>query len=362
VVTYCGAVREMLAPHGVEARIFSTHSSGWRALWRAVREADLVHLNSNHLRLVLFARLLGKPVLIKYHYPFWDESVVAPHTPMTLGRRFARDLAFVWRHTASDEFAGKRVRHLAARFVRALARLVVAGAVDHRLACSEFIARSTDLPWDVELDYNPARFPAEPPVARGVAGEAPVFFFAGRLDAHKGADLLFTATALLWRRGRRLRVVLAGSGPAEAQLRAQATELGVAGDVEFLGAVPTARVRELMAAARAVVVPSRVNDPAPIVVLEAAAAGVACIGADAGGIPELIGAEGLLFPADDADALSQHMERVLDAPDEAATRGRAAWARLRERCDYAVAAPRLLAIYGRWLPGAAKLAAKERGL
>jgi glycogen synthase len=362
VVTYCAAVREMLALHGVEARIFSTHASGGRALWRAVREVDLVHLNSNHLRLVLFARLLGKPVLIKYHYPFWDECLVAPHTPMTLGRRFARDMAFVWRHTARDEFAGKRARHLAARLIRALARLAVARAVDQRLACSEFIARSSDLPWGVAVDYNPARFPAEPPMARGVAGvagETPVFFFAGRLDPHKGADLLVAATAQLRRNGRSLRVVLAGSGPVEAQLRAQAKEMGVADIVEFLGAVPTTRVSALMVEARAVVVPSRINDPAPMVVLEAAARGVACIGAEVGGIPELIGTEGLLFPMNDADALARQMERVLDAPEEAAALGRAAWARLRERCDYAVAAPRLLAIYRRWWPGAARSAAKE---
>ena len=345
VLTYCERVRAMLGPRGVDVRVFSTHGATWGGLWRAVRAADLVHLNSNHLRLVLFARLQGKPILIKYHYPFWDELTLAPHVPLVWWRRFRRDTGFIWRHSASGPRGWPRWRHNGVRFARAVLRLGVARAVDRRLACSAFIARSADLPLPVDVDYNPMAFPVAPPAEPAGAVREPAFCFVGRLHRHKGADLLLTAAAQLAAHGRRFRVVIAGDGPDEAELRAQAGKLGPHVTVDFLGRVPPERAVEAMRGALAVVVPSRVNEAAPYVIVEAAVAGRGCIGARAGGVPELIGDAGWLFEPGDADGLARQMERVLANPPEATARGRAAWEQLRAGCDYPTAARRLLGFY-----------------
>lgn len=345
VATYCELVREMLGPRGVDVRIFSTHGATWGKLWRAVRAADLVHLNSNHLRLVWFARLQGKPILIKYHYPFWDEMTLAPHVPLIWWRRFWRDTVFIWRHSASGPGGWARWRHNGMRLGRAVLRLAVARAVDRRLACSAFIARSADLPVPIEVDFNPLVFPAEPPPESGAGPCEPAFCFVGRLHRHKGADLLLTAAAKLAASGRRFRVVIVGDGPDEGALRVQAEKLGPRVTVDFLGQVQRERVSEAMRESLAVVVPSRVNEAAPYVIVEAAAVGRACIGARAGGVPELIGDAGWLFEPGDADGLARAMERLLASPSEAAVRGREAWKRLRAGCDHSVAARRLLDFY-----------------
>jgi glycosyltransferase involved in cell wall biosynthesis len=72
-----------------------------------------------------------------------------------------------------------------------------------------------------------------------------------------------------------------------------------------------------MAAARAIVLPSRWYENQPMALLEAMALGVPVIGTDIGGIPELIdaGHTGLLVPVDDPVALAAAMRHLMtDSP------------------------------------------------
>lgn len=87
-----------------------------------------------------------------------------------------------------------------------------------------------------------------PPLAgRYRSGEPGGFALAvGRLDRWKRMDLAIEGAA----RGR-FRLVLAGSGPDEARLRATAARLGA--DVDFRGAVPDEELLELYATCGAVV-------------------------------------------------------------------------------------------------------------
>jgi glycosyltransferase involved in cell wall biosynthesis len=81
---------------------------------------------------------------------------------------------------------------------------------------------------------------------------------------------------------------LAGSGPEESALRDLNAELGEVG--EFLGFKSGDALHALIRGARAVVLPSQWYENAPMSVLEAFALGKPVIGADIGGIPELIDA------------------------------------------------------------------------
>jgi glycosyltransferase involved in cell wall biosynthesis len=79
------------------------------------------------------------------------------------------------------------------------------------------------------------------------------------------------------------------------------------------------------------VLPTR-RDPFPLVVLEAMAAALPIVAFAVDGIPEQLGPDaGLLAPAGDAEALTRHVERLLDDPALRATLGQAAAARL-ARC------------------------------
>jgi glycosyltransferase involved in cell wall biosynthesis len=135
--------------------------------------------------------------------------------------------------------------------------------------------------------------------------EGDYFLFAGRLSPEKGIHTLIEAVALT---GQRL--VVAGSGPDEAMLRQRAEQLGAA--VEFVGHVSGPALRQLIGAAKALVLPSEWYENAPVSVLEAYGLGRPVIGADIGGIPELVrdGETGLLAQSGDVRSLAAVLSRM----------------------------------------------------
>jgi glycosyltransferase involved in cell wall biosynthesis len=121
-----------------------------------------------------------------------------------------------------------------------------------------------------------------------------------------------------------------------------------------LGGLRHAAVMTAWRRAQLGIVPSVFPDPCPTVVLEAMAAGVAVVGSNVGGLPDLIadGSTGLLVPPSDPAALRTALARFLDEPDLANRMGAAG----RERVAAFTATNvirRIEAIYGRLAEGAA---------
>ncbi len=177
------------------------------------------------------------------------------------------------------------------------------------------------LPNFVDVD---AWRPADDSVA--VPGGEPTGFYFGRLSPEKGIATLLEAAARIEAdpQGAALRLRIAGSGPAEAGLRARAAELGLR-RVEFLGPLGAGRLREELAAARFTVLPSECYENGPLALLESFAAGVPVVGSDIGGIPEHIddGRDGLLFAPGDPAALAAAMRRATLFGPEARAAARA---------------------------------------
>lgn len=132
--------------------------------------------------------------------------------------------------------------------------------------------------------------------------------FVGRLVAIKNVALLLRALAQL-APAQRPYLLLAGSGPLDEALRAQATALALTDDVRFLGERDDAQA--LMQCADFLVLCSR-EEGLSNVVLEAMAVGCPPLASAVGGNPELIEHErnGLLFADDDADALAAALARL----------------------------------------------------
>ena len=150
---------------------------------------------------------------------------------------------------------------------------------------------------------------ALPPLDRATLNtpsDAKVLLTLSRLHEKKGLDTFLNAIkdlpgCVAW---------LAGDGPLQAQLEKLAADLGIAERVRFLG-WRTDR-SALLRAADICVLPSR-YEPFGTVILEAWAAKtplVAC--ASAGPAAHVIdGANGLLTPIDDVDALRDALARIL---------------------------------------------------
>lgn len=140
-------------------------------------------------------------------------------------------------------------------------------------------------------------------------GKAFVYF--GRLGPEKGIGTLIRAAAMA-----RVPLWIVGTGPEEAALRDLAKEAG--GDVQFLGYQSGTDLHETIRRSRTVVLPSEWYENAPMSVMEAYALGRPVIGADIGGIPELIraGQTGVVFPSGDAAALSAVLAQFAAAEDD----------------------------------------------
>lgn len=152
------------------------------------------------------------------------------------------------------------------------------------------------------------------------------FVYFGRLSREKG---LFTLLKAASKCGLRIRIV--GSGPDERLLKEYAAEVGA--PATFVGRMSGAALRAEIASARTVILPSEWYENAPMSVLEAFELGVPVIGADIGGIPELIapGETGWLFESGDADALSHTMDAAASTNDALLTEmGRRARAQIHQ--------------------------------
>jgi glycosyltransferase involved in cell wall biosynthesis len=153
---------------------------------------------------------------------------------------------------------------------------------------------------------------------------APYALAIGRLVPQKGFDLLLRAWAIA--RPDSLRLVVAGDGPDESELRDLARALDLDDRVTFFGPADREQVPRLMAGAEAVVVPSRSDEGLPLVAIESMAAGRALVVSETGGIKEAAtdGVDALIVPRDDVDALASAITRIAFDPSLRVDLGRAA--------------------------------------
>ncbi|MDF1797663.1 MAG: glycosyltransferase family 4 protein [Planctomycetota bacterium] len=164
------------------------------------------------------------------------------------------------------------------------------------------------------------------------ADARPVVLTPARL-AHpdKGIDRLLAALA---RVEAPHKLVIAGSGPDEALLQAEAERLGLGPDrVLWAGWQDAGAMETLLGRADVVACPSVWDEPFGLVGLEAMAHAKPVVAFAVGGIPEWLehGRTGLLVERGDSAALGAALERLLVDPDLAASLGRAGAERLAER-------------------------------
>ena len=179
--------------------------------------------------------------------------------------------------------------------------------------------------------------------ALAIPADVPLVTTVANFKPAKRHDVLLDAFARVRRRVTDAHLILVGTGPLEARLRARAAELGVSGAVRFAGVRDD--VPSILAASDAFALASR-HEGLPISLLEAMALGVPPVVTAVGGCPEVVedGVSGRLVPPDDAEALAGALAGVLE--DGAARRRLARAARARaSRFHVSTAAARIERIY-----------------
>lgn len=144
---------------------------------------------------------------------------------------------------------------------------------------------------------DPEKLQAIESAAASTEALEPYFCYVGRLSREKGLPTLIKAAL---RAG--VRLIIGGDGP----LREELEQMARGSAIEFRGRLDRNEVAELLAGASASVIPSEWYENNPLSVIESLCAGTPVIGADIGGIPELItpGFNGEHFPSGSVNTLA----------------------------------------------------------
>jgi glycogen(starch) synthase len=149
--------------------------------------------------------------------------------------------------------------------------------------------------------------------ARFAKPDEKLILMVGRLVYEKGFHLALDALPGLIRRVGKVRFLIAGSGFAEAELKAQARRLGLMEHGAFIGWTGDDILHSLYRIADLCLVPS-IYEPFGLVALEAMASGCPCIVADTGGLREVVPPGrrvGLRFRASSVRSLERMAEQLL---------------------------------------------------
>ena len=133
----------------------------------------------------------------------------------------------------------------------------------------------------------------------------PFYCYVGRLSEEKGVRTLLKAAAQL---PHELRI--AGGGPLADELKATYAHYP---QIKFLGHLDAQAVASLLSQAKFSVMPSECYENNPLGVIESLCAGTPVVGAEIGGIPELIDPDtGITYASANTDALATAIEMAMD--------------------------------------------------
>ncbi len=142
------------------------------------------------------------------------------------------------------------------------------------------------------------------------ADKAEYFLYLGRLSPEKGLGTFLDACAQV----SGARAIVAGDGPLGNSLRQHYSSKAV----EFVGFAEGKQKAQLLARAKALVVPSVWLEHQPISVMEASFAATPTLASRIGGLPEMVhhGRTGLLFESGNVAELASRLQWCRDHPGE----------------------------------------------
>lgn len=224
-------------------------------------------------------------------------------------------------HNARERYTRRRLRQSLALAPHTQASIGVSEGVRTSLIERGFApAQCIAIPNGIALE----RFPDSLLPARWQDRE-PAILMVSRFARQKDHATLVHALALLRDRGLTPALYLAGAGSQRLlrQTQALSERLDLHAQFRFLGSVSD--LPERLAATQVFVLSTR-WEGMPLALVEAMAAGCACVGTDVVGVREVIDPDhtGLLVPPADANALADAIQRVLLDPALAERLGAAA--------------------------------------
>lgn len=286
----------------------------WRA-WRAIcarhrsSAFDIVHAifsGSSGLVAVTAARWLGVPCLV---HIAGGELVALPE--------IAYGGALTWKARLRESLVLKRASLISAASAPIVQQLASLGLPAQRV------------PLGVDLAVWPPREPA-----RRSEDQPARLLHVASLNRVKDQTTLLQALARLTRAGERFEVDLVGEDTLNGQMQSLAARLGLAGLIRFHGFLPQRQLRPLVESASLLVMSSR-HEAGPLVMLEAAVAGVPTVGTAVGHVLEWAPQAAVAVPVGDPAALADAIAGLLSNENRRLAIAQQAWLRAtRENADH----------------------------
>ena len=170
--------------------------------------------------------------------------------------------------------------------------------------------------------------------------------YFGRVHRSKGVLTLIAAAAAL----KQVPLYIVGDGVGMPEVR-RIVEQGGCEHIHLLGFKQGDELRELILNSICTVLPSEWYENCPMSVLESYAYGKPVIGADIGGIPELIvdGVDGCLVPSGDQEALRERLLWMSEHRNEAVEMGRTGRHKMETMFNADIHYERIMNVYRKFL-------------
>ena len=337
-----GGVRHLAVPMSRNLSPLADLVSLWR-LYRVMRRErfTIIHTHTPKAGLLgqLAARLAGVPVVVNTIHGFYFHEHMRPRA-----RRFyivmEKIAAF-----CSDLILSQNAEDLETAVREGICRREKITLLGNGIDLSGFNAAAISA-------EDAARCRAE----LGIAADAPVVGFVGRLAARRKGFLDFLAAAKRLAALRPdVRFLIIGEtdhGKPDAVEPSMAADYGIAERCVFLGFRVNPELPRFYKIMNVLVLPS-LFEGVPRVVMEASAMGVPSVVSDVKGNREAVDHDGngLRVPFGDVPALTSAILRILSEPETAERMSRAARRIAAERFDESVVFEKVRAAYARLLGG-----------
>ncbi len=275
------------------------------AVWHAAKKVDVIYVQNAvaaGFPVALVSLLRRKPFILKFvGDEAWERASQSKKTNKQL-----------------EEFLENPDGPLKIRLMMALQGWVLRHA-SIVTTPSEYLGKAIQKAYRIDskrviTNYNAAEetktLPFEPkPIAHQIVATA-------RLVSFKGIDGIVRATALLKKKYPDVRFVCAGEGPEMENLVKLAKELGVEGEVTFLGKISRAETWQLRKNSEVYVLNST-YEGLPHTVLTSFAAEIPTVATNIAGTNEAVydGKTGILVRVGDDQALAEAVEKLFENPD-----------------------------------------------
>lgn len=274
----------------------------------AIVQPEVLHAHSpalNAIAALRVGRSLGIPVIYEIR-AFWEDAAVDHGTSREWGMRYRLTRAL-------ETYALKRVDAVTTICEGLRGDILQRGIPPEKV---------TVIPNAVNIENFTVNQTPDLQLAKNLGLEGKLLLgFIGSFYAYEGLPVLLRALPKMLANNPAIRILLVGGGPQEQELRALASQLQVAAKIVFTGRVPHDQVQRYYNLVDVLVYPrlkKRLTDlVTPLKPLEAMAQGRLLAASDVGGHLELIEDEktGILFKADDPEALADKVLALLNAPE-----------------------------------------------